>query len=240
MGKKLGKCKLCLQEKDLIGKSHIIPDFMYRDGGIYHQNHTIKKIDLGLSLKGKTSIKGMQQSGEYDGNILCIDCERKIIGNLESYAKEFLFKGPTNYQLEKNNVLFLDIDYKKMKLFFLSIFWRASISRRPFFSEINPDEDIIEDLRTMIFTGNPMEDNDYPIYFIYDLNKTSTQYIGQPIETINKDGYFFPMIGILAYYSLDQKCIPNFLKDCKIFSNGQMRLFCLPDGAIWELFKYLY
>jgi hypothetical protein len=48
-------------------KSHIIPDFMYRDGKIYHDDHTVHKIDFGQSLKGKVVRKSRQQSGEYEG-----------------------------------------------------------------------------------------------------------------------------------------------------------------------------
>lgn len=240
MGNKLGRCKLCLQEKELIGKSHIIPDFMYRDGGIYHQNHTIKKIDFKSSWKGKISFRGKQHSGEYDENILCLECDGNRIGTLELYAKKIFFKGPNHYQWEEQSVKFLDIDYQKMKLFFLSIFWRASISKRPFFREISPSEEVIEDLRKMILENNPMGDDDYPIYFILDFNKTSRQYIGQPIKTINNDGYFFPMIGILAYFSLDKRNIPTFMQECIISSKGQMKFYCFPDGVIWDLFKDIY
>lgn len=39
----MGSCKLCLEEKILLKKSHIIPEFMYKD--LYDENHKLISFD---------------------------------------------------------------------------------------------------------------------------------------------------------------------------------------------------
>lgn len=72
----MAQCRLCLQEKELINNSHIIPDFLYRD--LYDEKHTMIRTD-GLDLKSARRI----QTGEKEGGILCKECDNEIIGSLD-------------------------------------------------------------------------------------------------------------------------------------------------------------
>jgi hypothetical protein len=79
----MGQCKLCLQEKQLIKKSHIIPDFMYKD--LFDDKHAI----LLNTSNTKTRNTKILFNGEYEGNILCESCDGKIIGGIyENYASK--------------------------------------------------------------------------------------------------------------------------------------------------------
>lgn len=77
-------CKLCLHEKRLLKKSHIIPDFMYRE--LFNEKHRLIWFRSD-SLKAARDVP----SGEYEPNILCESCDNKVIGSLEDYAKKVLF-----------------------------------------------------------------------------------------------------------------------------------------------------
>ncbi len=240
-----GICKLCLQEKLLLKKSHIIPDFMYRDGNIYHDDHTVHKIDFGQFLKGQFVSSGKQRSAEYEGNILCRECDSEIIQGYEDYAKRVIFGEKLNieliYSISQDEVIVRNIDYTKLKLFFLSVLWRASISSRPFFKEITIDYEKEEELREMILTGNPKGNMDNTMLFMVDSgnNQKLKQYLGQPLRSKDKRSFLFVFPGILVYYFFDFKIIPNKLLNYRVFNTGEIRLLKLHEKQIWDLFKFL-
>lgn len=67
----IGRCKLCLGEKELCKKSHIIPDFMYQD--IFDDKHRLLLVQ---SENGSIQQKGIRQSGEYEGDIYSVTSAR--------------------------------------------------------------------------------------------------------------------------------------------------------------------
>lgn len=244
----VGKCRLCLQEKPLLNKSHIIPDFMYRHGKIYHDDHTIHKIDLRQTFQNNFTKFGRQRNGEYEGNLLCQNCDSKIIKEYEDYAKMFLYerkfsnKNQLLYSFPPGEVIIKNINYRNLKLFFLSIFWRAAISSRPFFKEIVLDQYKLEELREMIHTGNPKSNTDYAMLFMLDAgdDQKLKQYIGQPVSGAGNNSFIFVFPGILVYYFFDLEAIPNNLLRYQIFDSGEIRFMKLSGNQIWELLKYLY
>jgi hypothetical protein len=166
----MATCRLCLKEKQLIKKSHIIPDFMYRD--LYDENHQIFSFNPLELATGKARIK-RPSSGDYEGGLLCAACDNNLLGYYENYARKAMYGGllrqdespicenfinneGVRYSVCKN------LDYKKYKLFLLSILWRASISSRPLFDAIKLG-DHEEKIRLMILNGNPGDISDYPI-----------------------------------------------------------------------------
>lgn len=129
----MGICKYCGQEKKLI-KAHIIPKNFY----------IARKEDRYLLINSKTRKYAYKQNGGYDSNILCGDCDNNILGEFDKEGYRVLF-GDFNkyqyvhtypqgkiYQLDSNN-----FDYTKLRNFFISILWRASISQLEEWSHIN-------------------------------------------------------------------------------------------------------
>lgn len=72
-------CKFCGQEKKLI-KAHIIPRNFYLD----YKNEQYMEVD---ELSGKFTIK---QNGSYDKNILCAECDGKILGKFDQEGYRIL------------------------------------------------------------------------------------------------------------------------------------------------------
>jgi hypothetical protein len=160
-----GNCRLCGEPKPLIKKSHIIPDFMY--DGMFDDHHQLHKFEPVSYFAGKSNMS-RPSSGEYEGGLLCADCDNKRIGHhLEDYAAQFLYSTEalpdiirprvTNYRDERDGfgyTIIENADYTRFKLFLLSILWRASISNRKFFDQINLGE--LEDvIRHMILNNDP-------------------------------------------------------------------------------------
>lgn len=122
------KCKLCLQEREL-QNSHIIPEFLYKP--LYDRLHRCQVLSINEDEKNKYVQKGIREKS------LCSDCEQ-LLCIYEKYANEVL-SGGVEIEIENypNRIIVRNIDYKKFKLFQLSILWRASVSSDKFFSEIN-------------------------------------------------------------------------------------------------------
>lgn len=167
----VGVCKLCLQTKPLLKKSHIIPDTLYDQ--LYDTKHALKV----LTKKDRTSTSSSVSSlptAPYEGNILCRHCDNVTLGGLDDYASRLLLgKGPTlspqpTAQFHSvaggGGMLELDnFDYRQFKLFLMSVFWRAHHSQQRFFSEVQlgPYE---ERFRDYLQRGMAPPPEDLPFY----------------------------------------------------------------------------
>lgn len=157
--------------------------------GLFDDKHFIAPVDM-QNFKRKKSIP----TGYYDKNILCEKCDNQIISNLETFAKKVLYGGngsPTDHpiiekrinQLNQKILHIENLDYAKFKLFLLSIIWRSSISKIPFFKVISlgKHENTIRD---MIYHNDPGKDTDFPVgLMILTKNKNQpTKLIAEPIQ----------------------------------------------------------
>jgi len=162
---KKGICKLCGEYKDLCSKSHILPKFCYKylkekdNSFIFFRYPAHKPVDNKFSI-------------EYESGILCLDCENKRLGSLDDYGSKIInndgFNDKLSFSLKEtpeNKFLVISnsfYEYKKFKLFLLSILWRAGISSRKMFAEVKLDSNIEIDLREMILNDNPGKEYEYP------------------------------------------------------------------------------
>jgi len=76
------RCNLCQQDKKLIKKSHIIPDFLYRNSGVYNEKHQIHTIST--QKFAKDGRFNLVPTGAYEGGILCKECDNDLFGSLET------------------------------------------------------------------------------------------------------------------------------------------------------------
>ncbi|WP_344928956.1 hypothetical protein [Aquimarina addita] len=196
-------------EKELIKKSHIIPDFLYRNSGMFDEKHRLRSISKQDLLKGKKP--KLRQTGINDKNILCANCDNVVIGQYEKYASESFYNKTLNLNnlsdcknLKEGNINFnicSNIDFKKYRLFLLSILFRASISKNSFFNEVKLSNANLENLRKMLFNDDPGNYKDFP-FVLFSLNKldlVSNDLIINPMR-IEMDGmveYNFVFAGIL-------------------------------------------
>ena len=239
-------CKLCLKEKKLLKKSHIIPEFMYQE--MFDENHQIYKVPINDTSKARK-----QFTGEYEKDILCSDCDSKIIGTFEDYASKVLYGGRvskddklelTNYRNEHGVVhtLIENIKYREFKLFLLSILWRASISSREFFKNVNLGEHE-ELLRTKIYEGDPMNSQDYPCVIATlrnDVEYSKGLHI-QPIQKSENSGIVVPFVisGTIYVFYIPQYSGPTELDEFYIDTLNKMKVLHTPKGMGEELIKHI-
>lgn len=160
-------CCLCGLDKQLI-KAHIIPRKLYEpirqaSSGSPPGDQVPRMYAVGTTQKSKQS-----QSGAYDPNILRGNCDGDVIGPWDQYGQSLLLDSPQpeNYLPDntgKPTAYKIDnFDYKKFKLFFMSILWRAEITNHQFFKHISlgPWE---KKLRDMIHSQDPGTEHDFSV-----------------------------------------------------------------------------
>jgi len=206
----VGTCKLCKLDKKL-AKAHIIPrSFCLRAKGDSNQLLEARQHD----------VKDVEdwQNGIWDDQILCETCDGGF-SSWDGYAFELLGNPPGNDKLPQNDSEMLafiikDIDYGLLKLFILSVLWRASVSSLPFFSKIQLGkyESIIAD---MIRSQNPGSYDQFPIGLGRLVgqrypNAMFAPYQQRTPEGINFNVLFLPSIKIMV--KVDQRPLPQILE----------------------------
>jgi|SRR5882724_8398321 len=180
---------------------------------------------------------------------LCHDCEQKF-GALEDYAKKFFYgtSSPLRLQLPLlEDPLFL-ADYKKMKLFQLSILWRAAESKGEFFSAVDLDDNHKERLRQMLANGDPGREHQYfcAMTRLVVVSAAITQLQAEhgisnetgffaPISRNHGtwDSYTFVMGGLVWSFCVSEQGVPEVLANTYIKENGQFWLMSMPaDGFL--------
>lgn len=144
-------CALCHKRKKL-KNSHIIPEFFFKP--LYNEKHRFQVIPSINEEKVSYEQKGKRE------NLLCEECEGKI-SKYERYTSQLFYGSNEVFNTDENPIRIEGIDYKKFKLFQLSLLFRASVSNLDFFKKVNlgPHE---EKIRRMLNDENPGGENDYP------------------------------------------------------------------------------
>jgi hypothetical protein len=171
---KTGICKLCGESKELC-TSHIFPDFVYR---------TMKTENrlLAINGAGRGDPVRIIQTG-YTEPLLCRACEALLNTRYEQPAQNFwwaLSGEPTApditvepLALDGRASIMRGFDYKSIKLFFISLLWRAGVSTRYEFScvSLGPHE---PRLRAMLLNEDPGTARDYPCCVLTLSNDSQT------------------------------------------------------------------
>lgn len=219
------KCKLCGEDKKLI-KAHIIPAGFFRPLRIGKSAPEIHSNTNGVYPQ-KSPI------GVYDKDILCEKCDR-YLGLWDDYAHKILIQDFSEQLAvyKRNNKVAYKIDnydYKKLKMFFLSVLWRASISSQEFYKKINigPHE---QRLKEMIINDNPGEPYDYSITLAKFSNPNFKVMLDPHNTRFNSVNYCqFYITGFVFYIKTDKKNPPEFLK----------RLCLNKSGHLWIILRDL-
>jgi len=150
-----GICALCLTSTKLCN-SHIIPEFFYKP--IYGDKHEFFGIS---TIPNQRTIKLQKGLREF---LLCNKCEIQL-SKYEDYAKRVIYDNTGIRNEFKDHIEISNLDYKKFKLFQLSIIWRASVTSRAEFKDVNLGVHS-EKIRVMLNNEEAGEPNDYGCFLI--------------------------------------------------------------------------
>src|SRR3954447_14309529 len=125
---KVGACRLCLQQRQLCD-SHIISEFMYAP--MYDTDHRFRALDASGSQNIEIEQKGYR---EY---LLCRPCESHFGEWERQVAPLFVTLRQRLRSAPASSLISLPAKYTPLKLFMLSLLWRASVSVHPNFAAVD-------------------------------------------------------------------------------------------------------
>lgn len=181
--KKRGNCKLT----DTYGffvKSHIIPKSLTKKG---ENEFFIEE----RNIYGK--VKYHKCFDSWNDNEIVIKQGEKILSELDDFAIKELRRTNLLWSSEKTLItkkgeIELDdthcYDSKKMRLYFLSLLWRAAVSNLPAFKNINLSEDKIIKLKNLITKKQIDDFSSFPI-MLYALSKGEKHNYSAGIDEVN-------------------------------------------------------
>ena len=211
-------CKLCLQNKKLI-KAHIIPEGFFR---------VLRSGDLAPELYTNTPGTHPKRFpvGECDLSILCSSCDNTL-APWDTYAQDVLLQqlpsARTIVSQDRTVARIIDeFDYQKLKLFFISLLWPASVSTRSFYKRISV-EPFEEQLRTMILAGKPGGPDDFAVLLGRFEDPEVPAMLDphrQRFEGISFCQFY--LAGVVAYIKVDQRPTPTFWTDFRLRENAAL------------------
>jgi len=232
----IGTCNLCRQEKELIKKSHIIPRQFHH----YITSETKKYFtDVSTGTAYMYSPQGREkqiQSGLHVDGILCKNCEN-FIGKWDEYAQNLLLKEIDidsifeKQEITKEIQIIENVNYKLLKLFFLSLLWRIHVARNnyfltkttkdgeikegQFFKKVNLGEQWESKLRNMIYQENPGREDDFSVVLIKYIGKESCIHLLPPrkskYDSVNL--YQFTFAGYSFFIKVDKRNFPENIRE---------------------------
>jgi hypothetical protein len=150
-----GICRLCLEPHPLV-RSHIIPDFQFRE---------LKERDgyFFLLSTDPTDKERKQQRGPTE-RLLCARCDNVRLQRNEDYFARLWSRAELPNTVRLNRFLvFRDHDYKRVKNFLLSVLWRMSVSSSDMFEEVSLGKKHEESLRVGLLEDREFEEDEFPV-----------------------------------------------------------------------------
>lgn len=124
------KCRLCRKEVPRLVSSHILSEFLYQ--GMYDADHCFIGVSSDPDEGDRLFQKGLREK------LLCQRCDNVVFAHYEKYAHRVLYGGEPRRIADDGKTLWLQgLDYTNLKLFFLSLLWRMSVSRNEFFGDVS-------------------------------------------------------------------------------------------------------
>ena len=134
-------------------------------------------------------------TGEY-GQFVCQCCENSF-GPYDDYGVTFVRKyedGKIGEPLlgSFENGFTVDVDYVRLKLWILSMLWRADACERKFFDKINLGEQWRKKLTASVRRQSPGSDDDFAVIAtLFDEDIFGSDMLQQPVRTRLKDRNFY-------------------------------------------------
>jgi hypothetical protein len=243
------KCKFCGEEKPLI-KAHIFPQQFHKPITCAEKKHHVVIADA-------LDKPGILQSGSVDKTILCEKCDNEVIGKWDKYATEFFRQQDTWDKTTISGddgpiVVYIveDFDYAPLKLFFISLLWRASVSSLGVYNGVKLGAYEIKAWK-MMKTGDPGTENDFGVAMFkltesqrYTKPPTSGgihQSIAGPqlIRENNINMYRTAFLGTSTIIKVDRRKMPDFMDYLCLSPSQPLRIMEIEFDGGWE-HRYLF
>lgn len=201
------QCRLCKNDFPALIKAHIIPRSFYkrlRDAG---------GKPVMLTAGADRVDEKQHQSGLWNDDIVCAGCEARFgpydehgYAMLKDITKLPVFENPPGHPLAH---LLQEVDYHRLKLFFLSVLWRAHWSSHRFFNHVDlgPHEPVIADFILRDVAPPPEV---YSVHFYHLTGERYPNVMFPPwrhrVDGTNVYRFYFP--GLVVLMTVDKRDLP--------------------------------
>lgn len=219
-------CKLCRSEANLVD-AHIIPESFFR--AINRSGGPLQIVSNDPLIHPKRAPIGV-----YDQNLVCRSCEDRF-APWDSYAADLLInRRDTQFRsfltaegLIPPATMASDVDYRNLRLFVLSLLWRAAASSHPYFAKIEIDGQVNQ-LRELVLAADVGKQSDFPTVFCRWVDERSIlagQFMVNPYEYKSTRGAAmarFFMGSFILDIQVDNSPLPDFLASVALAPNGPL------------------
>ena len=216
-------------------------EFLHKD--MFDENHKLRAFDPKEFLKKDPRIS-RPSSGTYEGKLLCKECDNEVIGKYETYTSKLLNgklgkneKIRCNFSKSIDGVTILelsDLNYKLLKLFLLSLLWRAHISSRDEYSDVDLGP-YANKIGKALLDENPGTDDDI-IISITKLDPTAgfSTFIGQPIrhKIANTTSYSIIINGYIVVFYLKENHLSKRINHQRLKEDGTLTIMEIPKNKV--------
>lgn len=216
-------CKLTGKE-GTPAKAHIIPESFYLFDKELNEPSLLVTNSKGIY--SKRTWKGI-----YDDSIVTQEGERYFL-KCDDYAFKLLveqFASAKPLELKGSIVAYIydNFDYDKLKLFFLSVLWRAAVSSHPFFKRVDIGSHL-ETIRKAIIESDPGSSHFYStVLALFDASdERNWAKIMDPFKGRIADitFYTFYLGNIVAYIKVDKRKARTPMREIQIDPNRPLYL----------------
>jgi hypothetical protein len=196
-----------------------LPEWVYQP--LYDEKHRIQVLSLLPELPNQYKQKGMREK------LLCEACEQKL-SVWEGYARSVFVspKTPLTWTRPSEKLIHVtNLDYSRMKLFELSVLWRAGASKLQFFDQVKLGRSHEERLRSRLLRGDPGDQDDYGAVLFglkagesADTLKALSQPRAQRIH--GAQGYVMMFAGFLWQFHVTSSRLPALLLSTTLRADG--------------------
>jgi len=211
-------CKLCRNEVTALINAHVIPKSLWEIDGDQPPPRLV--TNTADTFPKRVPI------GVYDQTIVCETCERRF-SPYDTYAADFLLNRTNKFEQVRDEIgklggyLVHNYDYRLLKLFGISVLWRAAVSSHPLFSrvQLGPFE---EKARDMLVKGEPGDAMVFGVLFsVWDGGDSHT--IMDPFagRLSGVRTYRFYLGRFVAHIKVDRRPFPSPLAEAILSAEGR-------------------
>lgn len=192
-------------------RAHIIPK------SFYTLNYS-QKVPLEIITNSEDGYNGKSFTGIYDSGIVTEEGER-IFNSWDTYAYTLLVRDRDKLrkQYSSGDLIALEADaynYQWLKLFFMSLLWRASVTTQRFFRrvDVGPFEPC---LREALLASNPGKSDFFSTTLACFINMPTGSVMMDPFrEKYEQVNYYRFYLGTyIAYVKVDNRPTPNVFNE---------------------------
>lgn len=202
-------CKFCLQPRQLV-EAHIIPK------ALYPRNPSGDRRHISLDGTGQKPPRTIP-NGVYDSNLVCDDCERRF-GPWDDYASDVIAHESVTFACLRSQQgtpyrVYPTVDYAKLKLFFISLLWRAHATDLKDCNRVDLGPKYAALAKRMIENSDPGTPDQFAVVLVRLLGEH--RHMGAPptprrIENVLL--YETLLFGFAAYVKVDSRPLPGYFR----------------------------